>query len=623
MAALLQAGIPQATIDQTNELNLFLWRPQAWGGVPQLTGGNGGQINQNEYDMARVSASLTGTFERGWTEGVGWDVAVTYSDSTMGRTGVDTMITRLGEAINGLGGENCNGIAYGQPGSTCLFYNPFSNAHPRNSAYGYVNPGYIAANANSAEILDWMIERWNVEQTQSLFVVDGVLNGEFTSFSLPGGNMGWAMGTQYRKTEYQTKVDNPLANSEITPCPIPGDGSCSLPTGPFIFLGQFINQSLEDDVIAFFGELAIPILDNLDVQLAVRYEDYGGLTGDTTDPKISVRWQATEGLAFRASAGSTFRGPTPVNIALRATGLQPIPAAAQQYRSIDFTGNPELKPETADTFSMGVIAEYGSFRGILDYWNYDFEDQITSVPFTPVSDAVGNIAAGSTGAQLANCNHGLRYLVIFDQNDTCTQGVTTGNQMQRIAAPVVNGSTVEIAGFDLSLNYVFNDLWNGELALGFDATFVDTYDVGAFAFGGVPILGAYEAAGLTNYTRFPGSVPEFKGLGFVNYNTGPWNVRYELRYVKGVTDERASPSVNDSDGNPVLITYGKKVDDYYANNLHLSYQAPWDTILTFSIVNLMDEDPSEARHQLSYDPYYGDPLGRTFKLGFRKTFSRN
>jgi iron complex outermembrane receptor protein len=98
-------------------------------------------------------------------------------------------------------------------------------------------------------------------------------------------------------------------------------------------------------------------------------------------------------------------------------------------------------------------------------------------------------------------------------------------------------------------------LWNGQLALGFDATLVDKIDVGAFSFGGVPILGAYDAAGLTNYTRFPGSVPEFKGLGHINYNTGPWNVRYEVCYVKGVTDERASPSVNDSTGNTIGVKY--------------------------------------------------------------------
>ena len=98
-------------------------------------------------------------------------------------------------------------------------------------------------------------------------------------------------------------------------------------------------------------------------------------------------------------------------------------------------------------------------------------------------------------------------------------------------------------------------------------------------------------------------------------------MRFEVRYVEGITDERPSPSVNDASGNPVLITYGKKVDDYTSANLYVSYEAPWETTISLSVVNIADEDPSEARHQLSYDPYFGDPLGRTFELGFRKTFS--
>lgn len=620
LTALQQAGLPPGVIGATDQVQLFFWRPNGWGGIPEITGGNGGQLNVNEFDMARVSASLRGTFERGWADGIGWDVAITYSDSQHSRSGVDIMITRLQDALNGLGGPNCNGIPYGQPGSTCLFFNPFSNAIPRSGPYGTTNPGFVPANANSTEIQNWMIERWNVIQDQSLLVVDAVVDGEFGGFELPGGRVGWAFGSQYREIEYQTRPDNPIIDARVTPCPVIGDTSCALPTGPVIFLGQFIPQELEDDVFSVFGELAIPLLDNLDVQLAIRYEDYGGLTGDTTDPKISVRWQATEWLALRGSAGSTFRGPTPVNLSLRATGLQPVPAAANQYRSIDFTGNPALSPEKADTYSLGFILELGGFRAIVDYWNYQFEDQITSVPYAAVSNAVGN--GPGTGAQLANCDHPLRNLVIFDQNNTCISGVTMANQMQRIASPVVNGSPVETAGLDISLKYDFGEVMNGVLTAGVDATYVDKYDQDAFSFGGVPILPAYSAVGFTNYERFPGTISEWRALGHVNYSMGPWNFRYEVRFVDGVKDDRPKPTIFDASGTLRTIDFGAKVDDYYSHNLYANWNGPWETQIALSIVNLFDEDPSEARHQLGYDPYIGDPLGRTFKLGIRKSFSR-
>ncbi|MFM8356147.1 MAG: TonB-dependent receptor plug domain-containing protein, partial [Gammaproteobacteria bacterium] len=548
LAQAVAAGrITQAQANATDQIEMRLWRPMGWGGVPEITGDIGSQKNRNGYDMSRLGASLTGTFSEGWLEGIGWDAAVTYSNSEHTRTGVDHMISRLQAALSGLGGEGCNGIAFGLPGSTCQYFNPFSNAVSRNAVFGYQNPGYVSANANSADIKNWMIERWTVSQEQSLFVADLVFNGEIGGFELPGGSIAWAFGGQYRHTDYKASVDNPLTNSQITPCPTPGSSTCAIPTGPFIFLGQFINQGLNDSVNAVFGELQLPILDNLDAQLAVRYEDYGGLTGDTTDPKLSLRWQATDWLALRGSVGSSFRGPTPVNKALVATGLQPVAEAAAQYRSIDFNGNPDLKPEQADTASFGVILQIGNFEAIVDYWSYEFEDQISSVPYSYIAASVGKMpgAAITAGTQLANCDSPLRYLVTFNNNNTCTQGVSTGNDMQRIASPVVNGSPIETTGFDVSLSYDFENLFgtNGLLRAGIDATIVDTYEVETFVFGGAKIFDGYKAEGLGNQERWPGSVSEMRAIGHLNYSLNEYNVRYEVRYVEGVEDERGCASV--------------------------------------------------------------------------------
>lgn len=619
--AMQQAGLSAATQAATQRIQLAAWRPHGWGGVPELTGGNGGQLNRNFFDMNRVGASLKGTFDRGWVEGIGWDIGVTYSDSKHKRSGVDNMITRLQAALNGKGGPNCNGIAFGLPGSTCSFYNPFANAIPVNPALGLTNPGHNPAFANTAEIKNWMIERWDVIQDQSLLVVDGVINGEIDGFSLPGGNVGWAVGGQYRKIDYQTRVDNPLTNADITPCPVPGDTSCTLKTGPFIFLGQFINQNLKDDVYSAFMELAVPVLDSLTFQLALRYEDYGGQTGDTLDPKISGRWQATDWLAFRGSWGSTFRGPTPVNLSLRATGLQPVSATGGQYKSIDNFGDPALQPESADTLSIGAIFQWEALEVIVDYWSFEFKDQITTVPFNSIANAVGN--GPGTGLQLANCNHALRYLVTFDNNNTCTQGVTTALQMQRILVNVVNGSPVDIAGFDIGAKYTFDNLWGGEFTIGLDTTILDKYDVSGFEFGGVPIFGDYSAKGFANQERFPGLVSEMRALGYLNYNRDAFNFRYEVRFVKGVEDERPTPRVATATGATIPVLFGKNVDDLYTHNFYATWQTPWDLAVSLSVVNILDEDPPEVRHQLSYDPYMGDPLGRTFELGVKYTFGQD
>jgi outer membrane receptor protein involved in Fe transport len=131
----------------------------------------------------------------------------------------------------------------------------------------------------------------------------------------------------------------------------------------------------------------------------------------------------------------------------------------------------------------------------------------------------------------------------------------------------------------------------------------------------------YSAVGYTNYERFPGTISEWRALGYLNYNLEDWNFRWEVRYVSGVDDDRDNPFVYDANGELVEITWGEKVDDYYSNNLYVNWQAPWDLKVGLSVINVFDEDPSKARHQLGYDPYIGDPLGRTIELSLKKTFS--
>lgn len=75
-----------------------------------------------------------------------------------------------------------------------------------------------------------------------------------------------------------------------------------------MFPGVAQPADLEADIYAF-GEMSVPVTDDFQIQLAARYENYGDDVGSTVNPKISMRWQANDWIAVRASAGSTFRGP--------------------------------------------------------------------------------------------------------------------------------------------------------------------------------------------------------------------------------------------------------------------------------------------------------------------------
>ncbi len=259
-----------------------LWRPLANGGNPS-TGGLGGQKGSRKYEELRISATLKG--DTGFA-GIGYDLGVTYIQEKQDQQTTDILIDRLQRALNGLGGIGCTGTTPGANG--CQYFNPFSNAYPGNPALGLTNPGFVPANANSPALVASLFDRQVFRAEQETFVVDAVINGQLP-ITLSGGQVGWALGAQYRKLDYNQSLGSDFYNANITPCPTPGVTNCAFKTGPYIFLGQNIPLKLEQDVYALFGEVNIPISDAINIQGSARFEDYGGQTGSTFTHISQVR----------------------------------------------------------------------------------------------------------------------------------------------------------------------------------------------------------------------------------------------------------------------------------------------------------------------------------------------
>ncbi|WP_293457189.1 TonB-dependent receptor [Phenylobacterium sp.] len=625
LAALQQAGLSAAQIAATSRISLTLFRPLGAGGNPIFD--DGGQIGYRNYNLYRVSAGLTGNLPFG---GIGYDLGVTYSRTQNRQSTPDVFINRLQLALNGLGGPNCTGSTPGANG--CLWFNPFSNGYSGNPALGLSNPGFVPGNANSPDLVNWLFERNSqTQQRQDLFVVDLVFNGEL-GIELPGGAIGWAAGGQYRATDFESTLRSPFQDARVTPCPTPGVTTCAFPTGPYIFLGQGTPQQLDDSVYALFAETNLPITDSLNAQAAIRYEDYGGLTGSTTNPKLALKWQIVDAFALRGSVGTTFRGPTPGNRSSNAvTGLSGIQAAGNNFKSVDFTGNPAVGPEKAFTYNVGAIFQTGGLRVIADYWHFNIKDQITTVPAQIVATAVGGVG---NGTQFVNCGSALRGLITFNNNDSCVQGVTVGNDIQRVRSDTVNGPRIKVSGIDGSIDYKMRDVAGGDLTVGGSFSRLVKYDIGDFKLNGVFVSAAYSALGYTNYDRFPGTVSKLRGAAYAEYARGDHNLRLDLTYIGGATDNRgpttvqtgASSNCNVANAqagvatNCQLTSLGLKVKSFYTLDLTYRLQLPWDTTVTATVFNIFDRDPSAARLEAGYDPFIGNPYGRTFKVGVRKKF---
>ncbi|HWK51317.1 MAG TPA: TonB-dependent receptor, partial [Steroidobacter sp.] len=419
------------------------WRPLGNGGNP-LTGE--GKKDERLFDGFRISAGFNGEFG----PGIGWDTAVTYSENTRRTNTPDILAYRLQLALNGMGGPNCAaGGTAGQGG--CLFFNPFSNAFAGNPSTGKVNDyNYNAALANDPAVVDWMFENNGWEDTSSTLAVDLVFNGELP-LSLPGGAIGWAFGGQYRDEGFERNV-NFWSDIDQNPCvdtPVNGNMGCTTQFGVFTFFGPLRNQDLTRDVFGVFGEVNLPLLESLQAQLALRYEDYGGLVGSTTNPKVSLRWQALDWLAFRGSAGSTFRGPQQTQLLNGFSTTLVYTGVNRGYKPYDNYGNPDLQPEEADTFNLGTMVQAGNFKASLDYWKFKFKNPIGTEGGTELVAAFFGVNPGDAN----RCNDAnyaaLRARFTFT-GDTCSAAA-----LIRTRVNVINGPEEDISGLDGSLSYLF------------------------------------------------------------------------------------------------------------------------------------------------------------------------
>lgn len=607
-------------------------RPFALGGNPLFNYGS--SEGPRNYDGFRVSAGLNGDI----SDSLSWDVAATYMEQNATREGRDTVVNRYQLALLGLGGPNCN-IAANTPGANgCFFYNPFNNAIPGNPITGQGNSQFVAGAANeNRELLNWMFPVVSTDQQTTILVIDAVLSGS-TGINLPGGALAWAAGAQYRDSSFEATYSD-LNNFAVTPCVasvgtgIIGPSACTpaqlaAPTGALLFLGGANNRDLDQDVSAVFAELSLPITDSFQAQLAARYEDYGGDIGSTFDPKLSLRWQLFDAFALRGSVGTTFRGPALQQTdASSVTSLQSV---AGTFRAIRTFGDPGLKPESALTFNVGMLVKAGGFNAALDYWSFDFEDQIVNEPVAGIATFVFQ--------GTPNCSQGINgplagRFAFRDGGNAAGQGLndgvindldcTTAN-ITRLDINVINGPDVKTDGIDLSTAFDW-DMLGGTATVGVNATYVLKYDVDAPIVNGIAVSPAFDAAGKLNYqtTAFP--LPQIKGNAFVQFSHGPHNFRYTMNYIDDYVDQRTdifSPSLANSAAPNAAATIlgGKKIDSTVFHDLNYLLQLPWETTLSLSVENLTDEDPSFARLDLSYDPFTSSAIGRTYKVGLRKRF---
>lgn len=600
-----------------------IWRPFGMGGLP--INGYGPDIQHNSWDVIRFVNEISGEFPRTLGFDLSFKADMVYQRTVYEIQTRDMLVDRLQAALNGLGGPSCTGSTPGANG--CMWFNPFSSAIADNPVTGQVNNStYKSSLANDPALISWMYADKFLHRPSVLWVADYTLTGT-AGPKLWGGPISFATGYQYRY-QRETEVTNDLNNQGRTdffgnvvgaanPCSTPGAFNCfntqntANKQGVYVFRrsvgGVSRNSTREYPSWAVFGELNMPILPGLTLDGAIRYETYHhDLTG-TNDHNIvwagSAKWQATDWLALRATAGNTFYnfGGGEINVtrtaitATNATVFFPdfssptAPAGATTFSS----PTPALKSEHGFNFNVGAIVTKGNFRATLDYFRIKINDQL------PAGTIFGNINANSILAGLVvgnergsgahiNCASPLldvdpllgnqpsvklsgytsgdqhAYCTGLGANNTVLVGLGSGSEMRFFS--LTNGPELITDGLDATVSYRFDDIVGGALTVNGDVTWTKDYDVAAFIYNGVQIAAAYSGIGSMNEgTGKNGQhVAEWRfNVGF-NYNKGRHNFRWNTRGVSSLFDDSATrfgtpgntQNANVGDANGVSVACG-------------------------------------------------------------------
>lgn len=584
------------------------------------------QRGDGTVNTYRLGLDLTGDSFDG---AIGYDFGVTYSSRERVTETPDTVVEKMAFALDGLGGPNCTPGGSNPLTSTpgiypCMYYNPFSNAIAQSDVNGNVNPQYhptfigtdgsTQPNNNPLELGRWLVEWQQYNVRNELLVWDAVLNGE-TPWELSGGKISWAAGVQARNEKYDVSL-NDLTNLAISPCTWNSQESVDLgnvsqakfdacqsgatassSTGKLGFLSGYNEFRSSRTIYAAFSELAVPITDTLDMQLAVRYEDYGQEGGGSTiDPKAAIRWELSNWLTLRGSISTTFRGPPQSYLSGEVTTLGfVVPTGV--FKAVVIVGNPDLEPERAITSNLGFIVNTGGFTMSLDYWDYNFSDpfglesQTQLVSYYSACFAAGTLVSNPNCAEVAS--H------IFPVG-------TAPSGIERVNTFWVNGSKIKTNGLDLSLSYAF-DLMGGELTAGTDGSYILQYQSDDFVdIGGVTLAPGGDFAGFYNITANGfAPIPELKGNVYLRYNIGGLSLSTIARYIDDYKDAAPPPGA--------AQRHFKDIDSMTTYDITALYQ--WRSIgVAASVFNLTDEDPPWVGTNLNYDANTHSALGRMFKL---------
>ncbi|WP_338245035.1 TonB-dependent receptor domain-containing protein [Aurantiacibacter hainanensis] len=478
-------------------------------------------------------------------------------------------------------------------------------------------------------------------------------------FDLPAGELGAALGASFREVQFQ--FDNDTLTTQGRSFQDQAQGI--YPSG---------NVDAGFDVHEVYGELLIPVLadlpaiQQLNLEVGGRISDYS-TTGTSYTYKILGDWEVTDWLRVRGGFNRAERAPNIGELFLQASQTfgvnaagdpcslaNPLPFSANQpgdqfaggnangarveavcriqmeqsgeptaddsyYAGVQGSGtfgfafpttvgNPNLEPETANTWTAGVVinspfesALFNRFRFSVDWFSIDVKDaigpQTVAVALQQCYDPALNPAWSGSDLDVANSP--------FCQNVPRNATGALGN----VQVTYVNNGQFKVEGIDFALDWGF-DVGPGSLNLNVLANYLLTFESTPLVNAdGEPIIPIVDYVGTlgTGENGLQGNNYEYRVFTTLGYNWGPAYLGIQWQHL---------PSIDPV--NPPNTGY----PSYNRFNLNGSYAVTDDINLRFGVDNLLNEAPPLGNFNPTADPSLGQLRGGTYNSQFYDTNGR-
>ena len=548
----------------------------------------------NTRELLQYSAGVKGDFEIASNE-VSFDVSYTVGEVdnvrvTPNELIADNFAAALDSVIDPTTGQAvCRSLTAGSLNpQNCVAFNPFGFAQ------------------SSLESRDFVSEDVIREDRITQDVFTAVLTGDTSEFlNLQGGPVSYVSGFEYRK-ETSATVTDAITQSGISTNAATPDSS-----------GEF-------DVTEFFTEISLPLLKDkplaheLTFSAAYRTADYSHVD-DVDAWKVDFLWAPVESLRFRGTLGEAVRAPN-IDEAFRAfspgfaniadpcdndninndpdrvanCAALGIPAGfeANDNVSIDTLsgGNPNLDPESAESYTLGFIFQPTFIPGLsltLDYYDIEITDAIS---FVASQNVINNCVDSSDGLDEGFCSQ-------IDRNPVT-------NDIDLVRSGFLNASAFDTEGYEFNVRYSGLELGRiglpGELNLSLQGNFVE--ELNFFVFQDRPDEIDIDVGEVGD--------PELQYRVSANYQLDNLNLVWTARYIDRSFFLDISPTGDiEEDQSPAFEA------SITTHDLSANYRISDSISVYGGVRNVFDDVPSGDNQNALYDL-----VGRRAFFGVRANF---